>query len=112
VLVHALKQPVKGQHQEDQDHPAGEVAHDTETEEPLVSGDVVDRRGRVAVHKKFGRNIDEAQWADDDKEQVPETGYSAWIVGRAHLRSLFERAYCKCLAPDTQQRIPHLALIT
>jgi hypothetical protein len=76
VLVHSLEQPVKGQHQEDQDHAADQIGHDTETEEPLVSGDVVDRRCRVPLHEEFAGDIDEARWTDEDKEQIPEPGHS------------------------------------
>jgi len=81
VLVHCLEQPVKGQDEEDQDHRADQVAHDAETEERLVSGDVAGRRGRVAIHEQFAGNIDEAQWGEDAKEQVPESGDSPGVAG-------------------------------
>src|SRR6185436_17128204 len=62
-----------------------QVADHPETEEPLVSGDVADRRGRVLRHKQLAGNIDKPQWADDDEEQVPESGDSPWIGCRAHV---------------------------
>src|SRR5258707_7382904 len=74
VLVHSLEQPVEGEPEEDQDDRASEVANDAETEEPLVSGDVVDGRGRVPMDEQFSRDIHEAQRADKAKEQVPDSG--------------------------------------
>src|SRR4029077_8153950 len=81
VLVDFLKQPVKGQHEENQDDPAKQVANDAGTEEPLVSGDVVDRRGRVPGYEQFVGNIHKAQWADDAEEQVPESSDSPRVAG-------------------------------
>src|SRR5271163_4578708 len=49
ILVHVLKQAVKSHHHENQDHPAEQVAHDAETEEPFVSSDILDCGGCVAV---------------------------------------------------------------
>jgi hypothetical protein len=37
---------------------ANQVANDAETEEPLVSGDVVDRRGHVPSNEQFAGNVD------------------------------------------------------
>jgi hypothetical protein len=60
-VVHSLKQPVKGQHEEDH-HGAGEqVAGDAESEKRLVRGDVISRRGGVPMHEQFAGNIDEAE---------------------------------------------------
>ena len=83
-----MEQPVKSQHEEDQDGPAEQVGDDAETEEQLVSGDVVGRRGRVATHDQSAGNIDEAEGGEDDQEQVQESGDSPWVVGRAHVPSL------------------------
>ncbi len=70
-----------------------------------MSGDVGDRRGRVPAHEQFAGNVHQAQRGDDAKEQVPKSGHSPWIVGRAHVPSLVERAYCKGLAGDTPKAI-------
>ena len=91
ILVHAFKQTVKSHHHKNQDHPSEQVAHDAETEEQLVSGDVVDGRSCVPVNKQLAGNIDKAQRADDNEEQVPESGHSPWIA--SHVPSLLERAY-------------------
>src|SRR5260370_14640135 len=90
VLIHALEQPVKSQHEEDEDGPTEQVADDAETEEQVVSGDVVGRRGRVPSHEQMAGNIDEAQGGEDDEEQVEESGDSPWVVGR-HVPSLREQ---------------------
>ena len=123
VLIHPLEQPVKRQHEEDQDHPAGQVAHDAETKEPLVSGDVVDRRGRVPGHEQLAGNVHETQGADDAEEQVPGSGHSPWIADRSHApsslngpgvsisaeillrlsESLTRRANAECLAPPPRR---------
>src|SRR5882762_7331950 len=60
VLVHSLEQPVKSQHEKNQDDAAEQVADDAKTEEQLVRGDVVGRRGRVPTHEQLAWNIDEA----------------------------------------------------
>jgi hypothetical protein len=66
VLVHSLEQPVKSQHDEDQDGPAEQVADDAKTEERLVCGDVVGgRRRRVPMYEQFAGNIHEADGAGD-----------------------------------------------
>src|SRR5580700_4080114 len=88
VLIHSLEQPVKSQHEEDQDGPAEQVGDDAETEEQLVSGDVVGRRRRVPMHEQRAGNIDEAQWSGDYEEQVEKSGNSPWVVGRTHVPSL------------------------
>src|ERR1700682_3536048 len=61
VLVHALEQPVESQNEEDSDGPGEQVADDAKTEEKLVRGDIVGRRGRVATHEQSAGNVDEAQ---------------------------------------------------
>src|SRR6202162_1233858 len=61
VLVHSLEQPVKSQHEEDQDGPGEQVGDDAETEERLVRGNLVNRRGSVPTHKQSAGNIDEAR---------------------------------------------------
>lgn len=71
-----------------EDDGASQVADHTEAEEPLVSGDVVDRRGRVPRHEQLAGNIDETQGAENDQEQVPESRDSPRVVGRAHVLSL------------------------
>ena len=66
-------------------------ANDAETEERLVSGDVAGRGGRVAVHEEFVGDVDEAQRAEQNKEQIPESNHSSWIAGPAHVPSVVER---------------------
>src|SRR5439155_4842567 len=58
VLVHSLEQPVQSQREEDSHVPGEQVADDAETEERLVRGDVVGRRGRVPGHEQGVGNID------------------------------------------------------
>jgi hypothetical protein len=56
------------------DHRADQVVQGAETEAGLVSADVAGRPGRVGIYEQFAGNIDEAQWGEDAKEQVPESG--------------------------------------
>src|SRR5258708_29397669 len=88
VLVHSFEQAVKGQREEDQNDRAEQVADDAETEEPLVSGDVAGRGGRVAMHEQLAGNVDEADGAGEDEEQVPEVGDSPRGAGLGHVSSL------------------------
>src|SRR6185437_3181267 len=91
LLVDPFEQPVKREHEEDQDHGAEQIAQHAEPEEPLVRGDVAGRGGRVAVHEEFVGDVDEAQRAAQYKEQVPESNHSSWIAGPAHVPSVAER---------------------
>ena len=50
-----------------------------------MSGDVVDRCGRVSCDEQFVGNVNEAQWANEDKQQVPESGDPAWVIACAHV---------------------------
>src|SRR5439155_2410149 len=88
VLVQSLEQAIKSQHEEDQDGPAEQVGDHAQTEERLVSQDVVGRRGGVAMHEQFAGNIDEADGGEDDKQQVQESGDSAGVIGRGHVALL------------------------
>ena len=88
VVVHPLEQPVEGEDEEDQDDRAHQVAEHPETKEPLVSGDVAGRRRRVPAHEQLGGDVNEAERAAEDQEQIPEPGHSPWIAGRRHLASL------------------------
>src|SRR5258708_14448450 len=72
---------------------------------PIVCGNIVDRSARVPVNEAVGGNVDEAQRADDAKEQVPESGNSPWIGGRAHVPSLVERADCRRPTGDTPRAL-------
>ncbi len=58
IRIHPLKQPIEGQHEENQDEPADQFGKDTETEETLMSCDVADRRSRVPFHVQSVGNID------------------------------------------------------
>src|SRR5207245_5326932 len=89
-LAHAFDQPVKRQHEEDQDHGGEQIAQHAEPEEPLVRGDVRGRRGRVARHEQFVGDVDEAQRAEQDKQQIPESSHSPWIADRAHVPSVVD----------------------
>ncbi len=73
VLVYSLKQPVKSQRDEDHDGPGEQVAGDAETEERLVRGDVVGRRGRVAMHEQLTGYIDEGGAAKRSRYRNPAT---------------------------------------
>jgi hypothetical protein len=81
VLVHSFEQAVEGQGEEDQDDRAGQLADDAKTEEPLVRGDVAGRGGGVAMDEQLAGNVDEAEGAAENEEQVPEFGDSAWVAG-------------------------------
>jgi hypothetical protein len=61
-----------------------------------VRSDVVDRSGRVPGHEQLVGNIDEAQWTDKDKEQVPESGDSPRVAGCAHVPSAERRVSLRC----------------
>ena len=61
ILVHSLEQPVQSQREEDSHGPGEQVADDAKTEERLVRGNVVGRRGRVPVHEQSVGNLDEAE---------------------------------------------------
>ena len=61
---------------------AEQVGDYAETEEQLVSGDVVGRRGRVPTHEQSAGNIDEAEGREDDEEEIQESGDSPWVVVR------------------------------
>ena len=84
ILVHSLEQPVKRQHEENQDNPGTQVADHAEAEEPLVSGDVLGGRGRVLMHEQLAGNVYKAQGADNGEEQVPKPGDSPRVARCAH----------------------------
>ena len=44
-----------------------------------MSGDVAGRRGRIAIQEQFAGNVDEAQWGEDAKQQIPESGNSPGV---------------------------------
>jgi hypothetical protein len=71
-VVHPLEQPVKSQSKENQANRANQVTDDTETEEPLVSRDIVGGRGRVPVHEQLVGYVNQAEWADQNEQQVPD----------------------------------------
>ena len=68
ALVHSLEQPVKSQDHKDRHGPGEQVAHDAETEQQLVRGDVIGRCGRVPMHEQGAGNIEEAHGAGDREE--------------------------------------------
>src|SRR3954454_17182027 len=47
--------------------------------------DVADRRGRVPLHEELVGDVDEAQGAEDDQEQIPEPGHPPWVLGCPHV---------------------------
>jgi transposase-like protein len=47
------------------------LGRETRSATQSSSGDVVDRRGRVAGHEQFAGNIHEAKWGNDAKEYSP-----------------------------------------
>ena len=53
VLVHSLEQPVQSQREEDSHGCGEEITDDAETEERLMRGDVVGRRGRVPLYEQL-----------------------------------------------------------
>lgn len=63
------------------DGPDEQVADDAETEERFVRGDVVGRRGRVALHEQSAGNVEDADRAGDGEEQVQESGDSPGVAG-------------------------------
>src|SRR2546430_15381535 len=74
----------------------------SESEEPLVRGDVAGRRRGVALHEEFVGDVDEAQRAEQHKEQIPVSNHSSWIAGRAHVPSVADRARSQ-VSGDTQR---------
>src|SRR3989442_4360801 len=94
-MVEHFEQPVKREHEEDEDDGTDQVAQHADSEEPLVRSDVAGRGGRVALHEKFVGDVDETQRAEQNKEQIPVSNHSSGIAGRAHVPSVAERTRSK-----------------
>lgn len=60
-----------------------------------MSGDVAGGGGGVAMHEELAGNVNEAEGATEDDEQIPESGDSAGVAGRGHVPSLKRVLYEK-----------------
>jgi hypothetical protein len=92
--------------EEDTNDSGEQVADDAETEERLVRGDVVGRRGRVFTHKQSARNIDAAEDGDAKEQEVGITLGNRW-VRVIHAETVGKNSTVQyCLIPSDQ--VPRL----
>src|SRR5207237_6600620 len=74
LLADGPEQRVKDQSQRNVTHGFDEVAGEAGPEQPVVSADVLRRRGSVARHDELGRNVKLTETARDDGEQEQSPG--------------------------------------
>src|SRR5690242_12489403 len=79
MLVDSREQSVEGQHKDHQQHCPNQFADHPETKEPFVSGNVVDGGDRVVVLDKLVGDVDEAEGANQNEQQVPKAGDSPGV---------------------------------